>query len=688
MRATPAEAGHPKRTGSIPQLAQKALDAGYRITPIYSSGALGAYKDGQDYSDLSASSWAGAVAVGVILDRMVLLDYDGNKADASGTEIVALDRLAALMGVADMPEPAQVGSNGRSVHYLFKLPAGYVAGGNLLHSNDGFEPNLDVKCGNQVMHLKPGKKLGELHTLDRLPVAPQSLLEALKKDNKGVSGVSGGVALQRAVSDIKSGTNLHGAGRTISAHMMSVGQTELEVRMFFERLRDDIVATRGSERAERFFNGELTSLIDGAPRKEVTVPFEPVVTPWEDWVYVAHEDKFKRLSSSASVKPAAFNMLMAEEDTFVGKRKFTPAKYAREVAGVRAVQYSMYAPQFGQFFNYDGDDCVNTYRLESVPKAASVWSELYQQHLEMLFPYDHKVIVQWMAWVVRNHGRKVLWALLLKGVQGDGKSTVARMMKAAMGLANTREISMSELNSEFSSWSSGHCLGIIEEVRVSGQNRHKVMDKLKPLITNPEINVVRKGQDGHTVLNTANYMLLTNHDDALALDNGDRRYGVFFTQFEDREALPHADYWDKLHRAINDRPEEVRGWLESIDLSDFDPMRAPAMTEAKRKMMFASRGYDVDTLAEAIALGGAGIHEMTFSCTAINKSIVENHLGKALNTSAMTKAADVLGYEKLSKPVKWNGITHRGYIKKGSHLEPFNKEIREFWDTYSSFDAE
>lgn len=681
MKEQPTEVGNPKQLPIISQLAQLAIDAGYRVTPVYASGALGAYKEGQDYSDLNDPAWQGASHVGVILDRAVLLDYDANKEGAEG--IMPLDELSEWVG--GLPEPVQLGSEGLSRHYLFQVPKGWSAGNNLSHSKDNFVPFMDLKTGNQVMHLKPHKQMGELLPFYELPVLPHVLLEPLKTEGKELRK-GGGAVLQEAIQRLFTGEGLHGAALTITNSMAGAGQSEVEIRTFFERHRQAILEARGHERTNSLFNGELTAMIETAIVPEVV--FEPVVTPWEDWVYVAHDDRFCRLSSSAQLKPAAFNNIKAREDTYVGKRKLTPAKYAIEVANIPTVQYAMYAPQFGRFFTYDNDDCVNTYRPDSVPVAASQWSGLYEKHLRLLFGEDAKIISQWMAWVVRNAGKKVLWALVLKGVEGDGKSLVARMVKAAIGVSNSKEISMADVNSEFTAWAVGKCFGVIEEIRVNGQTRHKVMDKLKPLITNPEIGIIKKGVDGQTVLNTMNYMLLTNHEDALALHEGDRRYGVYFTQFTSREQLPDKEYYDRLAEAIETKPDEVRAWLESIDLSDFKPNSAPAMTEAKQQMIRKSRGQSVDTLAEAIAIGGAGVCEEAFSPLHVNHIITAHYLGKTLNSTTMSKAANTLGYERYNKRIKWQGSPTTAYVKKGTRDTLKNSEIREIWDSITVFEEE
>jgi hypothetical protein len=63
---------------------------------------------------------------------------------------------------------------------------------------------------------------------------------------------------------------------------------------------------------------------------------------------------------------------------------------------------------------------------------------------------------------------------------------------------------------------------VIEEVRIPSESKYAVMDKLNRFISNSEVNIEQKGQDDRVVPNFASYMLLTNHDDALPLDDDGR----------------------------------------------------------------------------------------------------------------------------------------------------------------------
>ncbi len=147
---------------------------GWRCVPIFEGGGTLPYGDGQTYT-CPLDYLGRAVAIGVVLDRAILLDWDGNKPEAQG-KIISLETLGYEIG-ADMGQPVQANRAGNSLHYLFKWREGF---GPERASCDGWKPFVDLKTGNQIMALKPGKILtdGELPPVGELPVAGEALEKA------------------------------------------------------------------------------------------------------------------------------------------------------------------------------------------------------------------------------------------------------------------------------------------------------------------------------------------------------------------------------------------------------------------------------------------------------------------------------------------------------------------------------
>jgi hypothetical protein len=193
------------------------------------------------------------------------------------------------------------------------------------------------------------------------------------------------------------------------------------------------------------------------------------------------------------------------------------------------------------------------------------------------------------------------------------------------------------------------------------------MDKLKPMITNDVVDVVKKGKDGSDVANVTNYIALTNHMDALAIDEGDRRWGVWRTRFKDhaqvRAELDDA-YWKRLNDAIGKNPEVIRSWLMSVDLSQFNPFSSPVMTLAKQAMIEASRSPISADIREAMALGALGVGRDVIATDALNEAV--RQIGnRSVNTTTLANILREMGWVKHPLTVKWNGKNRRVYYLPG-----------------------
>ena len=151
---------------------------GLRMTPVYEDGKTKPYKAKQSYTDIA--DYKNAVYVGWVLDDLVLLDYDGNKANG---DIISQDDLATTLGLKRMPAPIQINTDGDSVHWLFKLPESFNRDDHTQANNGGWLSHIDVKTGNQLIHIKPGKTLYDGLLDDGFDEAPKVLLDALYRDH-------------------------------------------------------------------------------------------------------------------------------------------------------------------------------------------------------------------------------------------------------------------------------------------------------------------------------------------------------------------------------------------------------------------------------------------------------------------------------------------------------------------------
>lgn len=363
------------------------------------------------------------------------------------------------------------------------------------------------------------------------------------------------------------------------------------------------------------------SAIDAVKERKEQVP---------DWArgmcYVAHVHQFFRQSTGEILSPEALNcaygvkLLPSEEqlreagDTSLGTRSqpiLAPQDYLLNVVQIPRVYDYQYDP--GQpndvFVTYEGKQYVNTY-VRNYPEPDPLRCEeagaIITEHLERQIedPSYRASFIQFLAHLVQRPGQKIRWAVLLQGAEGCGKSFWSEMESCVLGPGHVRPITGTAIRGDWNEWATGTQLVTLEEVRVAGQNRHEVMNKLKDLVTNTTVNINQKMRDSRVVPNRTNYLLFTNYHDALAVTSNDRRYLVLKCRQQTKEqvaAMGGRPYFARLFGLLRDNPGGVRAWLEQVPIAPDFPTDGPApLTRFMEDLVRDSASEPVTQLRELL----------------------------------------------------------------------------------------
>ena len=344
-----------------------------------------------------------------------------------------------------------------------------------------------------------------------------------------------------------------------------------------------------------------------------------------NWVYDASDDKFFNTEAKYVVTQQGFNAIndrhsMSKKDVLDGKT--APTAQASVLAlnfyKVPTVHGRMYAPGRDPVFSYNDTLYANTYPENHVPpKPKSIRPidkaniKRIKRHLEHLLEdeRERQMFLDWLSYVVQNPGKRVNYAVLLQGVQGDGKSFFAFLLSAVMGAPNVRMGNAHILEGSFTGWAEGQCVMALEEVRLIGHNRHDILNRVKPFITNPIIEIHPKGRNPYNVENTTNYLLFTNYRDALPLSKNERRYLVLFSRWQSADDLrefkqANPDYYLELYNALHESAPAIRQWLLQLEQSpDFNPMGDAPVTQAFHYMSESAQPAELRAVHEIIRSG-------------------------------------------------------------------------------------
>lgn len=208
----------------------------------------------------------------------------------------------------------------------------------------------------------------------------------------------------------------------------------------------------------------------------------------------------------------------------------------------------------GAIMTTDGIKLVNMYMPHETPSTAGDPTP-FLNHLTKLIPddEDRKILLCWMAAVIQNPWKKIVWAPVIQGCEGNGKSAITDIMYSCVGEKYSFQVSSDDIGNKFNSWVKNKRLIIVPEINT--KNKRESMEILKPLIGDVRIQVQAKGSDQETNKNYACFMMTTNHKDALLVDDSSRRYAIFITAQQSAQDLKNqgmdGEYFNDLYNWIN-----------------------------------------------------------------------------------------------------------------------------------------
>ena len=466
-------------------------------------------------------------------------------------------------------------------------------------------------CANKWESLKP-------HPRGRLPITARSLLHMAERGGwrpastteKLIAACKEWIlAPARRMIDLTT----YGAKKIASVPLISTVDRGILVQALIDRLALFSVKVTKSDVLADIAKLEARMR---SHRSEIDPVAETEMPQWARGIcYVSKLDLFRRRATGQSWVPRVFDSVHGAYLTAPGdaKPKQRPQDFCMNVLRIPRVDDQRYDPRSPDPYILDGARRLLNIYLPEYPapdvRKITEAEELLRTHLGMLFAKtEHqRIVLDWMAYCVQHPGKKVRWAPLIQGAKGCGKTTVAEIMAAVLGRRNVFALDGGALmDTGWNEWCEAHQVIFMEEVRVVGESRTKVMNRLKPLVTNDWIMVSQRNVDARQIPNVANYLLLTNHQDAMPMTEDERRYCVLFCQAQSREqvaAIPEG-YFKNLYRQIQENAGGIRAALENHPISEaFSPDGHAPLTEFQAVMGEYSASPVQAAIQEALAAG-------------------------------------------------------------------------------------
>ena len=318
-----------------------------------------------------------------------------------------------------------------------------------------------------------------------------------------------------------------------------------------------------------------------------------------------------------------------------------------------------------------GQELINTWispELEEIERTP----EWFINHINYLFNKDDaEHILNWFAYIVQNPGKRVHHAILLIGKTGTGKSILYKVFQQILGKNNVASPHNENFQDKFTGWAK-HCqLCWVNELNQKGE-KNKLAEKLKPFITEPEIEIREMYNPPYTINNHMNLFTVSNEDLPILLDNDDRRWYIAKSEAKEKS----EEYYNEMLKKIENQSGEVLYFLKNRDISKFNPGKRPQITEAKREIIQNSK-TELEVLIEELIENEEGA--CANDIVSVAEITAELPL-KMQNSAYVTK-------NRITKILKnMGGIYLPNQIRVGGRIERYwiirNQEIwgRKEWE--------
>jgi hypothetical protein len=247
---------------------------------------------------------------------------------------------------------------------------------------------------------------------------------------------------------------------------------------------------------------------------------------------------------------------------------------------------------------------ATTFNLYKPPEVVGMSGDVspWLSHIRRMFGDETDHVVKYLAHRVQRPNEKINHALVFGGAQGIGKDTILEPVKRAVGPWNFKEVSPQQMLGRFNGFAKSVILRVSELRDLGDVDRYAFYEHTKTWTAAPPdtIRVDEKNLREHYVLNVTGVIITSNHKTGgLYLPADDRRHFVAWSSLTKEDFT--SEYWTGLYKWFGDGgTEHVAHYLQTLDISDFDPKAPPPKTTAWWEIVNASRAPEDGEMSDAL----------------------------------------------------------------------------------------
>jgi hypothetical protein len=164
---------------------------------------------------------------------------------------------------------------------------------------------------------------------------------------------------------------------------------------------------------------------------------------------------------------------------------------------------------------------------------------------------NNQYILSWLSHIVKfPHLKTKIMLILYSDSCQTGKGSFAEFwLKHVIGMSiSCKTPHLHQIAGKFNQITSNKLMIVLDDTTQHQNYENGFWDTLKSVITDNLQTIEKKGKDPIQVMDYTNYMLLTNHSNAVKIDQKDRRTAVFKVS---NEKVGNTEYFKKLHDSLD-----------------------------------------------------------------------------------------------------------------------------------------
>jgi len=228
------------------------------------------------------------------------------------------------------------------------------------------------------------------------------------------------------------------------------------------------------------------------------------------------------------------------------------------------------------------DGAINSwlgFSVEPIKGGIKPFIKLFKRQIPN--PRDRKYVLHWIANLFQNPASKAFTSIVMwSRTQGTGKNLVWECVGNLFNERHYTLVSQEVFDDAFTEWKANRVFVICDEV--SSTEKRQTADRIKGWITSSSNAINTKNEPKFTQPNLIKYVFLSNHPDAVFLDDSDRR---FFVVEVAQGRLPDNDAKEFTSWRDNGGQAALLHFLLKLDISEFNAKAPAPMSSAKQEMI-------------------------------------------------------------------------------------------------------